>query len=516
MVGRKAWVSTTATIAIVGASVFALSSSPAAAAEPTWFDLPVADSFPQGITAGPDGATWVASRFADQIVRVTPEGSQETFGLRFGVDPYSIASGSGGALWFTEHNGASIGRLTTGGALDEFPLRDRSNPAGITAGPDGAMWFTQRGVSSIGRIDRVGTITEWGTPTPRAAPLGIAAGSDGSLWFTETSTDAIGRITTDGTITEFALPAGSNPQWIAAGPDGALWFTERGTNAIGRITVLGGITHHPVSTAGAGVNGITAGPDGAVWFTESIANAIGRIGMHGSFDEFPIGEGAMPTGIATGPDGQVWFSAPGLNRIGKLPPGGAPADRQRPWITIVSPPNGSILEQGARLLADYSCGDEAGGSGLASCVGPVATGAAVDTAPGAHTFTVAATDVAGNTASLSTGYVVFAAVGGPVTNQQRFAAGRVIPITLELGSRPPSGPIFAGGYPVVRQVDCDTHETVGADEAADVQANITGGGRLMVQWRTGAGWAGTCRSLVLRFAWNGWTDADASFTLRFF
>ena len=52
--------------------------------------------------------------------------------------------------------------------------------------------------------------------------------------------------------------------------------------------------------------------------------------------------------------------------------------------------------------ASYSCADESGGSGVASCAGPVASGSPIDTASvGSKTFTVQASDNAGNAASKS-------------------------------------------------------------------------------------------------------------------
>src|SRR5262249_3945561 len=59
-----------------------------------------------------------------------------------------------------------------------------------------------------------------------------------------------------------------------------------------------------------------------------------------------------------------------------------------------------------QVLADYQCAD-AGGSDLASCVGTVPVGAPIDTAStGQKTFTVTATDGAGNTTSASVSYTV--------------------------------------------------------------------------------------------------------------
>jgi virginiamycin B lyase len=496
------------------ASLFAVAGQPASAAEPTWFDLPATDSFPQGLAAGPDGMTWVANRFAAEIERVAPDGSQSQIGLDSGADPYDIVQGPDGAMWFTEHNGSRIGRLTAGGELSEFYLRDRSTPTGITVGPDGALWFAQRGVSAIGRITLDGEITEWPTITPRAAPLSITTGPDGALWFTLTTANAIGRITVDGVMTEIPLPtASSAPQWITLGPDGALWFTARDANAIVRMTGNGRVTEHPVPTGAAGVNGITVGLDGALWFTESAADAVGRITLGGQIAEIPLGQGTSPTGIASGPDGAIWFSAPGTNRVGRIDLTTA-SDETAPVVTIVSPPEGSILTEGEGMLADYFCTDEPGGSGVSTCHGPVPDGAIVPNGVGPHTFTVTGTDAEGNAATATHGYVVFEDIGGPITKQAVFAAGRVIPIILELGSRP-RGPVFANGYPLVRAVDCATGEAAGPDVAAYVEGNLANNGRLLLQWRTGSGWGGTCGSLVVRFGFDGWSGADARFTLRF-
>lgn len=514
MVRRRYPGSLVATVTLVTLASLFVVGQPAAAAEPTWFDLPATDSFPQGLAAGPDGMTWVANRFAAAIDRVAPNGSQSRIGLESGVDPYDIVRGPDGAMWFTEHNGSRIGRLTTGGDLSEFYLRDRSTPTGITVGPDGALWFAQRGVSAIGRITTDGEITEWPTITPRAAPLSITTGPDGALWFTMTTANSIGRITVDGVMTEIPLPSPAHgPQWITLGPDGALWFTARVANTIVRMTGGGGITGYPVPSADAGVNGITVGLDGALWFTESSADAVGRITLGGQIAEIPLGEGSSPTGIASGPDGAIWFSAPGVNRLGRLDLS-ASADETAPVVTIVSPPEGSILTEGEGMVADYFCMDEPGGSGLDSCDGPVPDGEIVPNGVGSHRFTVTGTDVEGNAATATHGYVVFEDIGGPITNKAVFAAGRVIPIILELGSRP-RGPMFANGYPLVRVVDCATHEPTGSDVAANVKTTLTNNGRLLLQWRTGAGWGGSCRSLVVRLGLNGWTGADAVFTLRF-
>jgi hypothetical protein len=181
----------------------------------------------------------------------------------------------------------------------------------------------------------------------------------------------------------------------------------------------------------------------------------------------------------------------------------------------VSPAEGAILLPGEQMLSNYWCEDR-GGSGLKACDGPVSSGQVVPQTStlGSHSFTVTAKDHAGNEASLTHGYVVFSDISGPITKQAAFSGGRVIPITLGLGGRP-QGAVFASGYPKVRQVNCDTHEPIGADAPANVQANVLGNGQLMIQWRTDASWNGSCRALVVRLGFAGWSGADADFVLRF-
>jgi virginiamycin B lyase len=119
------------------------------------FVIPTANSFPVGITAGPDGA-----------------------------------------VWFVESGGNSIGRITTAGVVTEFRIPTaNSTPIGITAGPDGALWFTENGANKIGRITTAGIITEFPVPTANSDLVGITAGPDGALWFTEFLGNKIGRIT---------------------------------------------------------------------------------------------------------------------------------------------------------------------------------------------------------------------------------------------------------------------------------------------------------------------------------
>jgi streptogramin lyase len=250
-------------------------------------------------------------------------------------DPQGIAAGPDGALWFTEfvpgqnttpNSNGKIGRITTDGVITEFPLPSPSmSPGAITAGPDGAMWFSEvnnTGNSStiayrIGRITMSGEFTEF----PISGPPGmdgagaITAGSDGALWFVQgfdfnAFNAVIGRITTDGVMSSVTIPNTQPPNGITTGPDGALWITEvavAGTDApsIVRLTPSGDIIQYAAfkSSNNRGYFGITTGADGALWYVGGFA--LHKITTGGTLSEFnmQVSDG----GIAAGQDGAVWF-----------------------------------------------------------------------------------------------------------------------------------------------------------------------------------------------------------------
>jgi hypothetical protein len=81
-------------------------------------------------------------------------------------------------------------------------------------------------------------------------------------------------------------------------------------------------------------------------------------------------------------------------------------DKTNPTIAIAGPADGAIYNRNQVVIANYSCGDTL--STIASCVGTVPSGTAIDTSkktPNAK-FTVTAVDKAGNTYKLTINYTV--------------------------------------------------------------------------------------------------------------
>jgi hypothetical protein len=218
-----------------------------------------------------------------------------------------------------------------------------------------------------------------------------------------------------------------------------------------------------------------------------------------------------------------------------------PPDTTPPTVIVSSPATGSVFTVGGLVLANYSCSDEAGGSGLATCIGPVASGAPIDTSLGTHTFSVTATDVAGNETVVTSSYAVLGGLSGqlkPAPFLNVATAGSSLTVSFDLGSasvagiaipkpRPhPAKPggsgsevmagLFAAGFPLTQQVDCgDPSLAIGPAQTPDIDAHVNKDGGFHLWWKTDGRWAGTCRALVLRFDVPGWRDASITYFVRF-
>jgi hypothetical protein len=198
-------------------------------------------------------------------------------------------------------------------------------------------------------------------------------------------------------------------------------------------------------------------------------------------------------------------------------------DTTAPTITITTPADGATYLLGQAVAADYTCQDEAGGSGLAACVGPVPDGSPIDTGSvGAKTFTVQATDNTGNPASLTHHYTVvynFTGFFTPVDNLPTFnvvRAGAAVPLKFRLGGEQGLD-IFAPGYPISKRIACGS-----AAPQDDIERTVTAGSSSVSYnaasdtytyvWKTGNAWAGTCRQLIVRLNDGSVHKANFRFT----
>ncbi|MDX6485960.1 MAG: hypothetical protein QOF43_1113, partial [Gaiellaceae bacterium] len=119
---------------------------------------------------------------------------------------------------------------------------------------------------------------------------------------------------------------------------------------------------------------------------------------------------------------------------------------------------------------------DTGGSGLATCTGTVANGAAIDTASeGVKSFTVAATDGAHNASTKTVHYTVAAPPPPPPSNYTIKGEGRVgntlkFQIDVKAGSKKPSGEV---------EIDVKGHSFEGTVTAVSINGStaiLTGTG----------------------------------------
>jgi hypothetical protein len=186
-------------------------------------------------------------------------------------------------------------------------------------------------------------------------------------------------------------------------------------------------------------------------------------------------------------------------------------DQAPPAIAIASPVDGAVYGLGDSVLASYSCEDQPGGAGVASCSGPVAYGAPIDTSSfGQHTFEVTASDHAGNAASRVVTYSVAYRFDGfmwPVKNPpkvNRWKAGVPVPIRFSLGGFRGPKP-EADGYP--RSTRCGGGDTEVIARASKKESRaskkplftyVRRADQYAMAWKTDRKWAGSCREFVLK------------------
>jgi len=144
--GHTAWLVLAGFLMALGLAPSSVGADPTAPEMTiTEYVLPTPSSLPGGIVLGPDGALWFYESGANQIGRITMDGSITEYSIP--TPDASLARqgflgvGPDGALGFTENAARRLGRITVEGAITEYPIPDAAAaPAPLTAGlPLGAV-----------------------------------------------------------------------------------------------------------------------------------------------------------------------------------------------------------------------------------------------------------------------------------------------------------------------------------------------------------------------------------------
>jgi 6-phosphogluconolactonase (cycloisomerase 2 family) len=362
-----------------------------------------------------------------------------------------------------------------------------------------------------------GTISQYdvgaeGALTPKD-PASVAAGTrpSGIVVSGDGASAYVTNQVASGTVSQFSIDAQSGALSPQAQPTVAAGTQPRGIVTAG--------DHVYVANAGSNsVSQYAVGPGGDL---SQLAPAIATVRSPFGLTLSPDGDSLYVAGFTDGVVGQYDVGSDGA--LAAKTPASVPAnaspvaivavkprDETAPTVDLRTPADGAQYQLGEQVDADYSCADE-GGSGLASCEGDVADGAALDTSTaGAHSFTVVARDAAGNETTVTHGYTVvepvlnFLGFRGPIHDGSVVGAGDTVPISFSLGGFHGLD-VLADGSPSSVQVDCDDP---GAPTGGSPARSKDGRGlrfsrwtgNYVFDWQTDRRWAGACRSFVLTFA----------------
>jgi hypothetical protein len=155
---------------------------------------------------------------------------------------------------------------------------------------------------------------------------------------------------------------------------------------------------------------VSCGAADATWYAENVS--ITCVAQDAGVGLARRGDATFRLTTAVEPNAETATAETSIREVCDLggncavagPIGGIRVDRKPPTVTITAPAAKTYPVNGS-TMASYTCSDA--GSGVVSCAGPVASGAAVDTSTvGKHVFTVTARDAVGHAMSDSVTYTV--------------------------------------------------------------------------------------------------------------
>jgi hypothetical protein len=365
---------------------------------------------------------------------------------------------AGQTLTCTATNG--VGLSTTASAtikIDTTPpvaTPALSGPAGSNGwylGPVSLTWVLTDDVSGASALSGCGPVTlTASTPAPIVCNVSNGAG------LTASGSVSVKIDATDPTIqTVLTGPAGQNGYY---GPGTVLsWQVSDPESGIASSTGCGNVTlisaggsYTCSATDGAGrSNSVTVQPKVDVTPPVIVPTLAGTAGSNGWYRSLTVSwsvtdpesgvsssSGCATTAVAE-PGATLTCNATNGVGLSVTQSVTAKVYATAPGITITTPGSTSYLLNSV-LNASYACSDAS--SGVATCAGPVPNGSPLDTSkPGPGTFTVNATDAAGNASSKTVNYSVgyqFTGFASPLGAAGTFSGsagiGKAIPVKWTL------------------------------------------------------------------------------------
>jgi putative metal-binding protein len=273
-------------------------------------------------------------------------------------------------------------------------------PESISFARDGTYYVGHQASPSLWHMTGSGTLIKNFSPTVAASMLDLSADQKTMFYTTRTFADTkVHRYDVTGAgsdLPDFANLAAADGQIadfkLLPPGDGSGGAIVAQSNVIKRLNASGDVVQTYDVTGENSWFGVALDPDGQSFWAQSTAGLVDRFNIaSGIVDRGPLPSAANAFGICV----------KGTRT--------AALDNAPPSISINSPGDGATFTQGDLIAADFSCADDQFGTGIKSCSGPVGPGQGIDTGTvGPHSFTVNASDIAGNTASATRNYTVVA------------------------------------------------------------------------------------------------------------
>lgn len=514
---------------------------------PIWVSQAGNGTTPNEVAVGPDGEAVVAGNFESASTTFGTGPNSVTLADRGNGDVFVARYLAGGSLdWAVSAGGSSLdtansvavgvdgsatvtgryqGVATFGSGTEQVTFEDTFRGGSYVAryGPDGALDRVLTGGGGPGDASGHAVAVRPDGSTVVAGSFGKYTGTgtfgSGAAAVTKTSRGAtdiyVAEYAPDGTLKWLRTAGGrwdDAPRDLALAPDGSFSVTGIVEHSLDpgvtfdsdagpvNLTTYGWLDAFLASYDAAGsLQWATAVGSDFRDFGQAVTRAsdgtvvwAGRFVDSGSFATVD-GELVL-TSLGTGTISNGFLARYGVSGV----------DETAPTVTITSPADGSSHLLNSSLIADYGCMDEVDGSGVATCTGPIADGAAVDTSGvGAGTFNVTAADNAGNQASAASSYDVvygFSGYAAPIQEGTNLVtAGRKLALRFSA--------FDANGAPVTDIASVRAIALRFACTAEDVTDAIEeevfgtpglknkGDGSYQYNFPTSRAWAGTCRTL---------------------
>jgi len=319
-----------------------------------------------------------------------------------GAQAVDCAFDRSGVLYTTAFGAAQIVRFLGPAPHTKLAsVTTGAQPESVSFARDGSFYVGhQANPDSLRKFSGAGTQTAAFSPTRPAALIDLSA-DQRTVFYTDRTTPTppvVHRfdVETGTNLPDFADLGGTariaDVKLLAPG-DGSGGAIVAQTTSIKRVNGNGDVVATYDRPGEDTWFGIALDPDGQSFWAQTTAP--------GNVFRFNIASGVVDRGPLASAASAFGICVKGSRT--------AALDNAPPSISIASPADGATFRQGEDVKADFSCADDANGTGIERCTGTVASSASIDTGtPGTKTFSVEAVDRAGNSATASRTYSVVA------------------------------------------------------------------------------------------------------------